>query len=320
MGVWQLPEGIDELTDNQALVFESLRRQLLDLYANKGFGLVIPPMVEHVNSLLLSSDDVDEKTFKLLDPISGKMLGVHADITPQIARIDAKRGSDSVEKYCYINSILKTKADDFYASRSPIQAGAELYGSNDISADVEVIELMLKSLKLLSISPIVLSLGNVAIFDALIAQEYISIQTITQLRAIFSRRSTPDLAVFLNNNVLKNADLFTRLIKLEGGSDILSEALTIFSHFDQAKTAIEGLIAIDKQLNTKGIKAIFDLSELQAHAYHTGIVFSAYNKHYAKALAQGGRYNGIGKSFGKSRAATGFSFDLKFLSQSHFNK
>ena len=318
MGAWQLPEGIDELTNNQALVFESLRRQLLDLYANKGFGLVIPPMVEHVNSLLLTSDAVDEKTFKLLDPISGKMLGVHADITPQIARIDAKRGSDSVEKYCYINSILKTKADDFYASRSPIQAGAELYGSDDISADVEVIELMLKSLKLLSISPIVLSLGNVAIFDALIAQEDISRQAVTQLRAIFSRRSTPDLAVFLNNKALKNADLFTRLIKLEGGSDILSEALAICSRFDQAQTAIEGLIAIDKQLNIKGIKAIFDLSELQAHEYHTGIVFSAYNENYAKALAQGGRYNGIGKSFGKSRAATGFSFDLKFLSQSHF--
>ncbi|BBB22710.1 ATP phosphoribosyltransferase regulatory subunit [Abyssogena phaseoliformis symbiont OG214] len=318
MGAWQLPEGIDELTNDQALVFESLRRQLLDLYADKGFGLVIPPMVEHVNSLLLTSDAIDEKTFKLLDPISGKMLGVHADITPQIARIDAKRDSDSVEKYCYINSILKTKADDFYASRSPIQAGAELYGSNEINADVEVIELMLESLKLLSISPIVLSLSNVAIFDALITQEDISIQTIIQLRAIFSRRSTPDLAVFLNNNALKNTDLFTRLIKLEGGADILSEALTIFSYLDQAKVAIEDLIIIDKQLNAKGIKAIFDLSELQVHEYHTGIVFSAYNENYSKALAQGGRYNGIGKSFGKSRAATGFSFDLKFLSQRHF--
>ncbi|ABL02286.1 ATP phosphoribosyltransferase regulatory subunit [Candidatus Ruthia magnifica str. Cm (Calyptogena magnifica)] len=318
MGAWQLPEGIDELTDDQALVFESLRRQLLDLYADKGFGLVIPPMVEHVNSLLLTSDTIDEKTFKLLDPISGKMLGVHADITPQIARIDAKRGSDLVEKYCYINSILKTKADDFYASRSPIQAGAELYGSDKISADVEVIGLMLKSLKLLSISPIVLSLGNVTIFDALIAQENISIQTVAQLRTIFSCRSTPDLAVFLNKNALKNADLFIRLIKLEGKSDILSEALTIFSHLNQAKVAIEDLIAIDKQLNTKGIKAIFDLSELQIHEYYTGIVFSAYNENYSKALAQGGRYNGIGKSFGKSRAATGFSFDLKFLSQNHF--
>ncbi len=318
MGAWQLPEGIDELTNNQALIFESLRRQLLDLYADKGFGLVIPPMVEHVNSLLLTSDAIDEKTFKLLDPISGKMLGVHADITPQIARIDAKRDSDSVEKYCYINSILKTKADDFYTSRSPIQAGAELYGSNEMNADVEVIELMLESLRLLSIDPIVLSLGNVAIFDALITQEDISIQAIIQLRAIFSRRSTPDLSAFLNKNALKNADLFARLIKLEGGSDILSKALTIFSHLDQAKVAIEDLIAIDKQLNAKGIEAIFDISELQVHEYHTGIVFSAYNENYSKALAQGGRYNGIGKSFGKSRAATGFSFDLKFLSQSHF--
>ncbi|BAF61607.1 ATP phosphoribosyltransferase regulatory subunit [Candidatus Vesicomyidisocius calyptogenae] len=316
--MWQLPESIEELTNDQALVFESLRRHLLDLYADKGFGLVIPPMVEHVNSLLLTNDVVDEKTFKFLDPNSGKMLGVHADITPQIARIDAKRGSDSVEKYCYINSILKTKADDFYASRSPIQAGAELYGSDATESDVEVIELMLESLKLLSIDSVILILGNVAIFDSLTEQENISIQAVAHLRAIFSRRSMPDLAVFLNNNTLKNADLFIHLIKLEGDSDILDKALIIFGHFEQARIAIEDLIIIDKQLLEKGIKAIFDLSELQAYEYHTGVVFSAYNKNYSKALAQGGRYNDIGKSFGKSRAATGFSFDLKFLSQSHF--
>ena len=117
MKTWQLPEGIDELSDNQALNFEMLRRQLIDLYTEKGFGLVIPPMVEHVDSLLLTSDSVNEKTFKFLDPVSGKMLGVHADITPQIARIDARRASNSIEKYCYINAILQTRADDFYDSR-----------------------------------------------------------------------------------------------------------------------------------------------------------------------------------------------------------
>ena len=113
MSTWQLPEGIDELTGDRALAFESVRRSLLDLYADKGFGLVIPPMVEYVDSLLLTSDSVDEKTFKFLDPVSGKMLGVHADITPQIARIDAKKASNKVEKYCYVNAILQTKADDF---------------------------------------------------------------------------------------------------------------------------------------------------------------------------------------------------------------
>ncbi len=316
MNTWQLPEGIDELTGDQALKFEMLRRSLIDLYADKGFGLVVPPMVEHVDSLLLTSDSVNEKTFKFLDPVSGKMLGVHADITPQIARIDAKRASNNIEKYCYINAILQTSADDFYDSRSPIQAGAELYGSKDTLADVEIIELMLESLKLLSIDSIVISLGNVAIFDALISQESLSIAQTAELRQIFAHRSTPDLAVFIANNSLSNASMFTALMKLEGDSTVLDQALDLFSAYPEALIAIKDLKAIDQQLQEKDIQAIYDLAELQTYEYHTGVVFSAYNENYSKALAQGGRYNGIGESFGQSRAATGFSFDLKFLSQS----
>jgi len=315
MSTWQLPEGIDELTGDQALAFESVRRQLLDLYTEKGFGLVIPPMVEYVESLLLTSDSVDEKTFKFLDSASGKMLGVHADITPQIARIDAKRASDKVEKYCYVNAILQTKADDFYASRSPIQAGAELYGSDDISADVEVIGLMLESLTMLSIDPIVLSLGNVAIFNALVAQEDLSNDQIVKLRQIFARRSAPDLAEFIASTVLNNADKFSALMKLEGDVSILDKALEVFNSLPDAKAAIEDLIKISNQLNTANVKVVIDLAELKAYEYHTGVVFSAYNERYSKALAQGGRYNGLSASFGQSRAATGFSFDLKFLSQ-----
>ena len=315
MSTWQLPEGIDELTGDRALAFESIRRQLLDLYADRGFGLVIPPMVEYVESLLLTSDSVDEKTFKFLDSASGKMLGVHADITPQIARIDAKRASNGVEKYCYVNAILQTKADDFYASRSPIQAGAELYGSDDISADVEVIKLMLESLKLLSIDPIVLSLGNVAIFNALIAQESLSGEQVVKLRQIFARRSAPDLAEFIVSVTLNNADMFSALMKLEGDASILDKALGVFSDLPEAKSAIEDLIKISNQLNTADVEVMIDLAELKAYEYHTGVVFSAYNEDYSKALAQGGRYNGLSASFGKARAATGFSFDLKFLSQ-----
>ncbi len=315
MGVWQLPEGIDELTGTEAIAFESVRRQLLDLYADKGFGLIIPPMVEYVESLLLTSDSVDQKTFKFLDSVSGKMLGVHADITPQIARIDAKSGSENIAKYCYINAILQTKADDFYASRSPIQAGAELYGSEDVSADIEVIELMLDSLKLLSINSIVLSLGNVAIFNAMIEQESLSNEQISQLKQIFVRRSTPDLNVFLNNNALRSADQFSQLMKLEGDASILDEALEVFKDLPKAKSAVEDLIKINNQLDIANIKVIVDLAELRAYEYHTGVVFSAYNENYSKALAQGGRYNGLSESFGQSRAATGFSFDLKFLSQ-----
>ncbi|BAS67736.1 ATP phosphoribosyltransferase regulatory subunit [Bathymodiolus septemdierum thioautotrophic gill symbiont] len=315
MNTWQLPEGIDELTGDRAWAFEKLRRQLIDLYTKKGFGLVIPPMVENIESLLLTSNSINEKTFKFLDPVSGKMLGVHADITPQIARIDAKTQSDKVAKYCYVNAILQTKADDFYASRSPIQAGAELYGSNDISADVEVIELMLESLKLLSISPIVLSLGNVAIFDALIEDEALDSEQACALRQIFVKRSVPDLVVFLAGSAVKNSDKFSALITLEGDVSILDKALTLFADFPKAKAAIEDLVSISAQMNATGVEVVLDLAELKTYEYHTGIIFSAYNEQYSKALAQGGRYNGLSASFGQSRAATGFSFDLKFLSQ-----
>ena len=316
MNTWQLPEGIDELTGDQALAFESLRRQLIDLYTSKGYGLVIPPMVEHVDSLLLTSDSVNENTFKFLDPVSGKMLGVHADITPQIARIDAKRASDKEQKYCYINAILQTSANDFYDSRSPIQAGAELYGLNSSEADVEIITLMIESLKILSIDSVVISLGNVAIFNAIVESENLNASQTTELKEIFTHRSTPDLAVFLANNTLDCADQLLALMTLEGDASVLDKALAIFANLPKAIAAINELIQINTQLKDQGVDLVYDLAELQSYEYHTGVVFSAYNENYSKALAQGGRYNGIGASFGKSRAATGFSFDLKFLSQS----
>lgn len=318
MSAWELPDGIDELTGDQAIAFEDSRRKLLDLYQEKGFGLVIPPMVEYVESLLLTSESLNLKTFKFLDSSGGRLLGIHADITPQIARIDAKKSSNSVERYCYINAILQTSADDFYSTRSPIQAGAELYGSEDIAADIEVIELMLESLKLLSIDSIVLSIGNVGIFNSIIEQEDLTSDQYALLRRIFQSRSAPDLNVFLSNTKLINADKFDKLMSLEGGSNTLTDALTIFNGNSKAERSINDLIEIDEYFSNKGIEVIYDLAELKSYEYHTGVVFSTYSNNFSKALAQGGRYNGLGESFGKyknSRSATGFSFDLKFLSQ-----
>ncbi|SFV85719.1 ATP phosphoribosyltransferase regulatory subunit [hydrothermal vent metagenome] len=174
---------------------------------------------------------------------------------------------------------------------------------------------MLESLKLLSIDPIVLSLGNVAIFNALIAQESLSGEQVAKLRQIFARRSTPDLTEFIGTTTLNNADKFSTLMKLEGDASILDKALGVFSNLPEAKSAIEDLIKISTQLSTADVEVMIDLAELKAYEYHTGVVFSAYNEDYSKALAQGGRYNGLSASFGKARAATGFSFDLKFLSQ-----
>jgi len=316
MSNWQLPEGIDELTGEQAVTFESIRRRLLDLYQSWGYELVVPPMVEYIESLILTSNSVDQKTFKFLDSNSGRMLGVHSDITPQIARIDSKRSKpDKTDRYCYINAILQTKADDFYASRSPIQAGAELYGYKGIEADIEVIELMLVSLSMLNIQGLTLSLGNTAIFNALCESTELEKQDIETLRDIFKRKSIPDLDTFLKDNAIKEADKFSALISLDGDNQILDRALKVFSDFPSVVEAINDLIKLNKVFKGNGINLMFDLGEVKAYEYHNGIVFAAYHPGYSKALAQGGRYNGLSQSLGVSRDATGFSFDLKFLIQ-----
>ena len=316
MNNWQLPEGIDELTGEQAVTFESIRRRLLDLYQSWGYELVVPPMVEYIESLILTSNSVDQKTFKFLDSNSGRMLGVHSDITPQIARIDSKRSKpNKTDRYCYINAILKTQADDFYATRSPIQAGAELYGYKDIEADIEVIELMVASLSILNIQGLTLSLGNTAIFNALCEATELDKQDIATLRDIFKRKSIPDLDTFLADHAIKEADKFSALISLDGDDQVLDRALKVFADFPSVVEAINDLIKLNKVFNGNGIKLMFDLGEVKAYEYHNGIVFAAYHPNYSKALAQGGRYNGLSQSFGVSRDATGFSFDLKFLIQ-----
>ncbi|MDC1418283.1 ATP phosphoribosyltransferase regulatory subunit [Candidatus Thioglobus sp.] len=316
MSNWQLPEGIDELTGDQAITFEQSRRDLLDLYQSWGYEVVVPPMIEFAETLVLNSKSIDEKTFKFLDSISGKMLGVHSDITPQIARIDSKRvKSERVERYCYINAILQTKADDFYASRSPIQAGAELYGFKGIDADIEIITLMIESLTLLGLSGVTLSLGNTSIFNALCDSANLNPKESVKLRDIFRRKSIPDLNYFLKNNQIQDGDKFKALISLDGSEAVLDNANSVFKGIPSALSAIDDLRKLYDFFKDRNINLMFDLGEVKAYEYHDGVVFAAYHDSFSKALAQGGRYSGLTKSFGSSRDATGFSFDLKFLVQ-----
>ncbi len=314
MSNWQLPEGIDELTGDQANAFESARRELLDLYQSWGYDIVVPPMIEYVDNLVLNSKSVDDKTFKFLDSVSARMLGVHSDITPQIARIDSKSAnSEEIKRYCYINAILQTKADDFYASRSPIQAGIELYGFKGIDADIEVIVLMLSSLRLLGISTPTLSLGNTAIFNALCDSAHLNINDKVALRDIFKRKSIPDLDNFLSQNQIKESNKFKSLISLDGDEKILGDALEVFKEMPSIIDAIDDLRKLNDFFKDYDTELMFDLGEVKAYEYHDGIVFAAYSKKYSKAIAQGGRYDGLSQSFDSPREATGFSFDLKFL-------
>ena len=314
MSNWQLPEGIDELTGDQANAFESARRDLLDLYQSWGYDIVVPPMIEYADNLVLNSKSVDDKTFKFLDSASSRMLGVHSDITPQIARIDSKSAnSEDIKRYCYINAILQTKADDFYASRSPIQAGIELYGFKGIDADIEVIVLMLSSLRLLGISTPTLSLGNTAIFNALCDSAQLNSNDKVALRDIFKRKSIPDLDNFLSQNQIKESNKFKSLISLDGDEKILDDALEVFEDMPSIIDAIDDLRKLNDFFKDYDTELMFDLGEVKAYEYHDGIVFAAYSEKYSKAIAQGGRYDGLSQSFDSPREATGFSFDLKFL-------
>ena len=314
MSNWQLPEGIDELTGNKAIAFESARRALLDLYQSWGYEIVVPPMIEYADNLVLKSKSINDKTFKFLDSVSARMLGVHSDITPQIARIDSKKdNSNDINRYCYINAILQTKADDFYASRSPIQAGIELYGFKGIDADIEVIVLMLSSLKLLDISTPTLSLGNTAIFNALCDAARLQSNDRDALRDIFRRKSVPDLNNFLSQNQIKESSKFKSLINLDGDAEVLDDALKVFKSMPSIIAAINDLKKLNDSFTDFDIELMFDLGEVKAYEYHDGIVFAAYSEKFSKAIAQGGRYDGLSQSFDSTREATGFSFDLKFL-------
>ena len=314
MSNWQLPEGIDELTGNKAIAFESARRALLDLYQSWGYEIVVPPMIEYADNLVLKSKSINDKTFKFLDSVSARMLGVHSDITPQIARIDSKKdNSEDINRYCYINAILQTKADDFYASRSPIQAGIELYGFKGIDADIEVIVLMLSSLKLLDISTPTLSLGNTAIFNALCDAARLQNNDRDALRDIFRRKSLPDLNNFLSQNQIKESSKFKSLINLDGDAEVLDDALKVFKGMPSIIVAINDLKKLNDFFTDFDIELMFDLGEVKAYEYHDGIVFAAYSEKFSKAIAQGGRYDGLSQSFDSTREATGFSFDLKFL-------
>lgn len=314
MSNWQLPEGIDELTGNKAIAFESARRALLDLYQSWGYEIVVPPMIEYADNLVLKSKSINDKTFKFLDSVSARMLGVHSDITPQIARIDSKKAnSKNINRYCYINAILQTKADDFYASRSPIQAGIELYGFKGIDADIEVIVLMLSSLKLLDISTPTLSLGNTAIFNALCDAARLQNNHRDALRDIFRRKSVPDLNNFLSQNQIKESSKFKSLINLDGDAEVLDDALKVFKGMPSIIVAINDLKKLNDFFTDFDIELMFDLGEVKAYEYHDGIVFAAYSEKFSKAIAQGGRYDGLSQSFDSTREATGFSFDLKFL-------
>ena len=315
---WQLPDGMEEVLPGQAEAVEGLRRALLDLYRSWGYRLVIPPLMEFTESLLVGlGEDLDLLTFKLTDQFSGRTLGIRADITPQVARIDAHSlGESGVTRLCYAGSTLHTRPKSLMASRSPIQLGAELFGDDSLEADVEVMRLMLATLETAGLSGITLDLGHVGIYEAVLAAARLSREQEKTVFDALQRKSLPDLNLALVDVDADIAALIIALVDLHGDETVLNAARALFAEaVPAALIGIDALqkVAFDLRRQSPELDIYFDLSELRGYHYHTGLVFAAYVSGCGQAMANGGRYNDIGAIFGRARPATGFNADLKSL-------
>ncbi|MDH3355028.1 MAG: ATP phosphoribosyltransferase regulatory subunit, partial [Chromatiales bacterium] len=314
---WILPEGIEELSPQRAAQVESARRQLLDLYRLWGYELVMPPFVEYLDSLLTGTgEDLELKTFKLIDQMSGRMMGVRADMTPQVARIDAhllKR--EEPTRLCYVGTVLQTLPDSHGGTRAPLQVGAELYGHAGIESDLEVVKLAIESLQQMGLSELTLDIGHVGIYRALIEQAGLSRDQELQLFERIQRKSLHEIKQLFsewnfNSDIAK---MLMALVGLAGDESILADAADVLKGATpEVHEALEALQKIASGLSSiDGVKLHFDLTELRGYHYHTGLVFAAYVMGESAAVAQGGRYDEIGKVFGHARPATGFTIELK---------
>ena len=309
---WLLPDGIEELLPPAASRVERLRRVLLDLHGRWGYQLVTPPLIEFTESLLIGlGSDIDLLTFRTTDQLSGRSLGIRADITPQVARIDAHSlAADGVSRYCYAGGVLHTRPTTLLGSRSPIMLGAELYGDDSLHADIEIISLMLETLLAAGVTDLTLDLGHVGICRALVARCGLDQEGEELVLDALQRKSLPDLEALLKHVDSDLLQSLATLAGLHGGIDVLER---VPAGVDDDAVRVLRTVADAIGRRYPGIGIYLDLAELRGYRYHTGLVFAAYVAEQGHALANGGRYDDVGAVFGRPRPATGFSTDLKAL-------
>ena len=319
---WILPDGIEEILPPEAGRIEHLRREILDEFKLWGYELVIPPMAEFLESLLTGvGHDLDLLTFKLTDQLSGRTMGLSADNTQQVARMDAHSiQQEGTARYCYCSPVLHTKPASLHSGRSPIQIGAELYGFRGLNSDVEIVNLMLTVLSRLGVKNITLDLGHVSIYRAVADSIGLPDHLELQLYDLLRRKALPELDEFLTAQVAQYPELnrIAALAPLSGSRTVLEKAEELFADLGDAVTnALNRLNTIADSVaeNFPEVNLHFDLSELKDYNYHTGLVFSAFVPGLGQALAKGGRYDATGEVFGRARPATGFSTDLKALAK-----
>jgi ATP phosphoribosyltransferase regulatory subunit len=316
---WLLPAGIEELLPPQAQVMEGLRRDLLDLYRSWGYELVIPPFIDYLDSLLTGTGhDLDLQTFKLTDQLTGRLLGVRADMTPQVARIDAHHlRREGPTRLCYLGTVLHTRSDGFAGTRSPMQIGAEIYGHTGVASDAEILRLVVLTLRLAGIDGVYLDLGHVGIFRGLAHLAGLDQEQELALFEVLQRKAVPEIADLIAQFGVDEAParMLLALAELDGDDALVRARRILTGAGSKVLAALDNLAELAEELQRwlPEVPVHFDLAELRGYHYKTGMVFAAFVPGWGMEIARGGRYDDIGRVFGRARPAVGFSADLKGL-------
>ncbi|MDD5335744.1 MAG: ATP phosphoribosyltransferase regulatory subunit [Rhodoferax sp.] len=313
MSAWVLPDHIADVLPSEARHIEELRRDLLDSARCYGYELVMPPLLEHLESLLTGAGEaLDLQTFKLVDQLSGRMMGLRADSTPQVARIDAhllnRRG---VTRLCYCGPVLRTRPDGPHATREPLQFGAEIYGHAGLEADLEVLLLALDCLKVAKVESPSVDMADARIVNALLEGVALEGDLLAQVHAALAAKDRSELSALTQKFPPLSRQGLLALVELYGDGKVLLEAQKVLSAFPAVGQALSNLKWLADHL--EGARVTFDLADLRGYAYYTGARFSIYAEGANDALVRGGRYDEVGAVFGRNRPAAGFSLDVKAL-------
>ena len=310
---WLLPEYIEDVLPAEAAQIEHLRRSLLDLFEVHGYQFVIPPMMEYLESLITGvGHDLDLATFKVVDQLTGRLMGVRADITPQAARIDAHMlNNQGVTRLCYAGSVLRTNPDGLAQTRQPMQLGAELFGHAGVEGDIEIQRLMVKTLQASGVKALQIDFNHVGIFDALMKNTDPVFEK--QLYQALQSKDQTEVKALTKDFDAVTRDALCALTELNGDVAILAEAAKRLPKTPAITKALAELLQVSNQLKDLDVGVSFDLAELRGYHYHSGMVFAAYAQGCPGPLALGGRYDEVGQAFGRARPAAGFSLDLRGL-------
>jgi ATP phosphoribosyltransferase regulatory subunit len=307
---WILPEYVEDILPAEAMRIERLRRRILDLFFKRKYELVMPPLLEYTDSLLTGTGrDLELRTFKVVDQLSGRTMGVRADITPQVARIDAHLlNHKGVTRLCYCGSVLHTRPASPGATREPILIGAEMYGAAGDGADVEIAKLLCDALRSAGLKGLRLDIGHVAVFRSLVHAAGVGAELEAGLFEALQRKDAPEIERLAGPLDAKTGEALLLLPQLYGGAEVLDLAAKRLPKIPELRNALKTLRALAKACP---VPVSFDLAELRGYHYHSGVVFDAYCEGVTSAVARGGRYDEVGKAFGRARPATGFSIDLR---------